>query len=228
MARESILIVEDEDDLQELIRFNLAKEGYRVSCVTSGRQAITEIKNNRPQLVVLDLLLPEVDGIEVCRNVKADPRTSHIPVIMVTAKSEDSDVVTGLEVGADDYLTKPFSPRVLIARIRALLRRKAAHEVSGERPIEIHELQIHPGRYELLAQNKQIDLSFTEFRILLVLAKSAGWVLSRYQIVNEVRGDDSIVTDRSVDVHIANLRKKLGQYGKYVETVRGVGYRFRD
>jgi two-component system phosphate regulon response regulator PhoB len=227
VTRERILVVEDELDLQELIRFNLARDGYRVACASNGREAIQLIKSNRPQLIVLDLLLPEVDGLQICRYLKAEPETRDIPVIMVTAKGEEADIVAGLEVGADDYLPKPFSPRVLVARIRALLRRKAAQEVAGERPITIHALQIHPGRFELLAGGEPIDLSFTEFRILITLARQPGWVFSRYQIVNAVRGDDVIVTDRSVDVHIANLRRKLGEYGSYVQTVRGVGYRFK-
>ncbi len=228
MGREKILVVEDEHDLQELVRFNLTREGYRVSLAANGIEALDEIKANMPQLIVLDLMMPEMDGLELCRIVKTEAGTKHIPIIIVTAKTEESDIVAGLEVGADDYLTKPFSPRVLIARIRAVLRRKAAMEVNSQDPIQIHDLQIHPGKYELLAAGRQVDLSFTEFRILLALAKSPGWVLSRYQIVNQVRGDDAIVTDRSVDVHVANLRKKLGSYGDLVETVRGVGYRFRE
>ncbi len=226
--KERILVVEDEEDLQELLRVNLSREGYRVICASTGRDALVQVKNTPPQLIVLDILLPEIDGLQVCRLLKENPDTRHIPVIMVTAKSAESDIVAGLEVGADDYVTKPFSPKVLVARIRAQLRRKTAHQFSEEQPIQRHELLIHPGRYEVLADGKPINLSFTEFKILLVLAKNPGWVFSRYQIVNEVRGDDNIVTDRSVDVHIANLRRKLGIYGKYVETVWAVGYRFMD
>ncbi|MFZ5979166.1 MAG: response regulator transcription factor [Candidatus Zixiibacteriota bacterium] len=228
MAKESILVIEDEKDIQELIKYNLSREGYRVHCVMSGEEGLTYVRTYTPQLVVLDVLLPGLDGFEVCRILKANKDTQHIPVIMVTAKSEDADVVTGLEIGANDYLTKPFSAKVLIARIRALLRRKASDDTIKHDPIQIHELQINPGRYEVLANGKEISFSYTEFRILMLLAKSPGWVFSRYQIVNEVRGEDSIVTDRSVDVHITGLRKKLGSYGKYIETVRGVGYRFSD
>jgi two-component system phosphate regulon response regulator PhoB len=147
---------------------------------------------------------------------------------MVTARNEDSDVVAGLEIGADDYIAKPFSPSVLVARVRAQLRRLESGPEEEPQAIQVHELSIHRGRHEVLADDQPVDLSFTEFRILLALAEAPGWVLSRYQIVNKVRGDNTIVTDRSVDVHIANLRKKLGRYGKYVETVRGVGYRLRE
>ena len=227
VARERILVVEDELDLQELIRFNLSRDGYRVTCASNGREAIQLIKAKQPQLIVLDLLLPEVDGLQICKYLKAEPETRDIPIIMVTAKSEEADIVAGLEVGADDYLPKPFSPRILVARIRALLRRKVAQEVSNEKPISIHDIQIHPGRFELLVDGNPVGLSFTEFRILLTLARQPGWVFSRYQIVNAVRGDDVVVTDRSVDVHIANLRRKLGRQGAYVQTVRGVGYRFK-
>lgn len=227
-VKEHILVVEDESDLQELIKFNLIKEGYRVDCASSGQEALNKVRESQPNLIVLDILLPGIDGLEVCRTLKNNPETSQIPIIMVTAKAEESDIITGLEMGADDYLTKPFSPKVLVARIRALLRRKVAVELTSQSPIEYHNLMIHPGRHEVIANGEVTNLSFTEFRILLVLAKSPGWVFNRYQIVNEVRGNDSIVTDRSVDVHIASLRKKLGTCGNLIETVRGVGYRFSE
>lgn len=227
VIRENILVVEDEPDLQELIRFNLDREGYRVGCTASGREALQMIRESEPDLIVLDIILPEMDGREVCRILKADAKTKQIPIIMVTAMGEDTDIVAGLAIGADDYLPKPFSPKVLIARIRALLRRKNASQLSGEEPIKVEGLTIHPGRFEVIVDNSAVDLSATEFRILLTLAKSPGWVFTRYQIVNKARGDDSIVTDRSVDVHMTHLRRKLGSYGKLIQTVRGVGYRFR-
>ncbi len=228
MGKESILVIEDDKDIQELIKYNLTREGYRVHCVTNGEDGLAYVRNTPPQLIVLDILLPGMDGFDVCRVLKNNTDTQRIPIIMVSAKSEDADVVTGLEIGANDYLTKPFSAKVLIARIRALLRRKVSTETIKHEPIEIHEIKINPGRYEVLVNGKVINFSFTEFRILLLLAKSPGWVFSRYQIVNEVRGEDIIVTDRSVDVHITGLRKKLGPYGRYIETVRGLGYRFSD
>jgi len=227
VIRENILVVEDEPDLQELIRFNLDREGYRVSCTASGREALKLARENEPDLILLDVILPEMDGREVCRILKGDAKTRQIPIIMVTAMGEDTDIVAGLAIGADDYLPKPFSPKVLVARIRALLRRRSASQLSSEEPIKVEGLTIHPGRFEVLVDNSSVDLSATEFRILLTLAKSPGWVFTRYQIVNKARGDDSIVTDRSVDVHMTHLRRKLGSYGKLIQTVRGVGYRFR-
>ena len=227
VIRENILVIEDEPDLQELIRFNLDREGYRVKCTASGREAVQLVRENPPELILLDIILPELDGREVCRILKADPKTRQVPIIMVTAMGEDTDIVAGLAIGADDYLPKPFSPKVLVARIRALLRRKSASQLSGEEPIKIEGLTIHPGRFEVLVDDTSVDLSATEFRILLTLAKSPGLVFTRYQIVNKARGDDSIVTDRSVDVHMTHLRRKLGSYGRFIQTVRGVGYRFR-
>jgi two-component system, OmpR family, alkaline phosphatase synthesis response regulator PhoP len=228
MAVEKILVVDDEEDLLELIGYNLGKEGYRVTCVASGEEAIRETKQALPDLVLLDLLLPSVDGLDVCKAIKADPKTQHIPIIMLTAKSEEADVVTGLELGADDYLTKPFSPRVLLARIRAILRRKAKPTDEDPSAIRAHNLVIHPGRHEVLISGKPVDLTFTEFRLLHFLARKPGWAYSRGQIVDAVKGEDYPVTERSVDVQVVGLRKKLGDEGIYIETVRGVGYRFKE
>ncbi len=181
-----------------------------------------------PDLIVLDLLLPAVDGLEVCRRLKSDHRTRHIPIIMLTAKSEESDMVAGLELGADDYVTKPFSPRVLLARVKAILRRKAKTAPDDDGAIRIRELTIHPGRHEVLLSGEPLDLTYTEFRLLHFLARKPGWAFTRSQIVDAVKGEDYPVTERSVDVQVAGLRKKLGQFGAYVETVRGVGYRFKE
>ncbi|MDZ4724059.1 MAG: response regulator [candidate division Zixibacteria bacterium] len=227
MSKEHILLIEDEPDIQELIRVNLVRQGFRLSIYKSGEEGIPAIKAQQPKLILLDLMLPGIDGLEVCRILKNGTVTNQIPIIMVTAKGEDVDMVTGLELGADDYLTKPFSPRVLIAKIRALLRRRNSEQLSDEPSVTAHELEIHPGRFEVIADGRHFDLSLTEFRLLHFLAKNPGWVYSRYQIVSGVRGDDIVVTDRSVDVHVVGLRKKLGKYGDYIETVRGVGYRFR-
>lgn len=228
MARENILIVEDEKDILELIKYSLGKEGYQVTGLTSGEEALKAARLIKPDLIVLDLMLPGLDGLEICKILKNDSRTGHIPIIMLTAKGEDSDIVAGLEVGADDYVTKPFSPKVLIARIRAFFRRKAKDMRGDDSIIKIHEFNIHPGRHEVLVNDKPIELTMTEFGILHFLARRPGWVYNRYEIVNGVRGEDSIVTDRSVDVQIVGLRKKLGAAGKYIETVRGIGYRFRE
>ncbi len=229
MTRERILVVDDEEDLLELVNYNLTKEGYRVQCVSTGEEALAAAREQLPDLVVLDLLLPSIDGLEICRLLKADGRTSHIPVLMLTAKSEESDVVTGLELGADDYMTKPFSPRVLVARIRSLLRRvKTKDTADNGGTIRIREVVIHPGRHEVLLSGQPIELTYTEFRLLHFLARKPGWAFTRAQIVDAVKGEDYPVTERSVDVQVAGLRKKLGEFGQYIETVRGVGYRFRE
>ena len=228
MATERILVVDDEEDLLELVQYNLAKEGYQVRCVATGEQAIREARAYLPDLVLLDLMLPAVDGLAVCKALKLDADTQHIPIVMVTAKTEEADVVSGLELGADDYITKPFSPRVLLARIRAVLRRKQKPEAEDTSTIRVHELVIHPGRHEVLLQGQVVDLTFTEFRLLQFLARKPGWAFSRMQIVDAVKGEDYPVTERSVDVQVAGLRKKLGSWGGYIETVRGVGYRFKE
>jgi two-component system alkaline phosphatase synthesis response regulator PhoP len=173
------------------------------------------------------LMLPGIDGLEVCKIVKNDAKTQNIPIIMLTAKGEEADIVTGLELGADDYVTKPFSPKVLIARVRRILHRNIARDLE-KAPLKIHELTIDPARRQVLIKDKPVGLTFTEFNILYTLAKRPGLVFTRYQIVDALHGDDYLVTDRAVDVQIVGLRKKLGQCSKYIETVRGVGYRFKD
>jgi two-component system alkaline phosphatase synthesis response regulator PhoP len=228
MAGEHILVIEDEDDILELVRYNLGKEGYRVTGVGSGEAGLEAIKSKKPDLLVLDLMLPGVDGLEVCRLVKNNPSTEHIPIVMLTAKGEEADIVAGLELGADDYVTKPFSPRVLLARVRAVFRRRSKRTDESGSSIQIHGISIHPGRHEVIAKGNRLDLTFSEFQILHALARRPGWVFTRDQLVDAIRGDEYAVTARSVDVHIVGLRKKLGAARKYIETVRGVGYRFRE
>jgi two-component system phosphate regulon response regulator PhoB len=228
MLKKHILIVEDEEDILELVRYNLSRDGYQVLCTTSGEDALKIIKSEALDLIVLDLMLPEIDGLEVAKILKNDSKTQDIPIIMLTAKGEEADIVTGLELGADDYITKPFSPRILTARIRAVLRRKKITPPDETSIIQHNGLIIHPGRRDVRINGKPVELTYTEFQVLYYLAKRPGWVFTRYQIVEAVRGDDYPVTDRSVDVQIVGLRKKLGPYGKYIETVRGVGYRFRE
>ncbi len=228
MAKEKILVVEDDTDIQELITYNLKKEGFQVKGVISGEEALASIEESIPNIVVLDLMLPGVDGLEVCRQLKRDPKTQEISIIMLTAKGEETDIVTGLELGADDYITKPFSPRVLLARLRAVMRRKTVNKTDEQSTLRIHDLIIHPGRHEVLVNERRVDLTPTEFRLLHLLARRPGWVYTRYQIVNALHGEDYPVTDRSVDVQCAGLRKKMGKAGKYIETVRGVGYRFQE
>jgi two-component system phosphate regulon response regulator PhoB len=227
-----ILVVEDEPDQQELLRFNLAREGYKVSCADNGREAVKMILAEPPDLVVLDLMLPGIDGLEVCKAMRKHATTAHVPIVMLTAKAEDSDVVTGLELGADDYVTKPYSPRVLLARVKAVLRtrrtRPGAETAPGETIIRHRDLVIRPDRFEVFVADRPVRLSGTEFRMLVLLASRPGRVFTRAQIIRSVHGETCAVTDLSVDVHIFWLRQKLGARGRLIEAVRGVGYRFRE
>ena len=228
MTKEKILVVDDEEDILELVRYNLAREGYKILCSSSGEEGLKAAKAEKPDLIVLDLMLPGIDGLEVTRRLKGEDNTRKIPIVMLTAKGEESDIVTGLELGAEDYITKPFSPKVLVARVKAVLRREHK-DTRGEKEIlRLHEITIHPGRHEVLVNEKPVQLTFTEFGILYLLIKRPGWVFTRNQIVDAVRGDDYYVTDRSVDVQIVGLRKKLGKAGKHIETIRGVGYKVRE
>jgi two-component system alkaline phosphatase synthesis response regulator PhoP len=228
VAKGKILVVDDEEDILELLRFNLSREGCQVFCASSGEEALRLVQSEIPDLIVLDLMLPGIDGLEVTRWLKSDPNTKHLPIVMLTAKGEEADIVTGLELGADDYVTKPFSPRILVARVRAVLRRKVKESPEDTSVIRIHDLIIDPRRHEVLVNGEPVVLTFTEFGILNYMARRPGWVFTRFQIVDAVKGEDYPVTDRSVDVQIVGLRKKLGPAGKYIETVRGVGYRFKE
>ncbi|MCL5105001.1 MAG: response regulator transcription factor [Armatimonadetes bacterium] len=228
MAKESILVVDDEADILKLVDYNLAREGFKVKCVESGEDAIIEAKAGMPDMILLDLMLPGLDGLEVCRVLKTNSATSSIPIIMLTAKGEDADIVTGLQLGADDYIVKPFSPRVLIARVKTVLRRSKSQTPGETEQIRLHEITIDPGKHVVSIDGERVDLTLTEFRILHSLARRPGWVFTRSHILELSSGEDSEVTDRSVDVHIVSLRRKLGDAGKYVETVRGVGYRFAE
>lgn len=228
MARERILVVEDEEDIQELIRYNLAKEGYQVDTVTSGEEALRAVADSLPHCVILDLMLPGANGLEVCKALKNNPKTMNVPVMMVTAKSEEADVIIGLELGADDYITKPFSPKVLVARLRACLRRKLKEIPADHATLRHGDLVIDPVKHAVLVKGKPVDLTATEFRVLHFLARKPGWVFTRQQIVDAVKGEDYAVTDRSVDVQMVGLRRKLGPCAGYIETIRGVGYRFKE
>lgn len=228
MARKSIFIVDDEEDILELIKHHLTREGFLVTTFVNGENALKAVIQKPPDLVLLDLMLPGIDGLEVCRILKKENKTADIPILMLTAKGEESDIVAGLELGADDYITKPFSMKVLIARIRALLRRKQKTPAEKNAVMRIHDLVINPGRHEVLVKNKPVEMTFSELRILHLLAARPGWVMTREQIVDAVRGEDYAVTDRAVDVQIVGIRKKLGTKADYIETVRGVGYRFKE
>lgn len=227
MAKQTILVVDDEEDIRELVELNLAREGYGVLTCETGEQALALTRSKLPDLLILDLMLPGIDGLEVCRTIKADPKTRHIPIVMLTAKAEEADIVTGLELGADDYVTKPFSGRVLVARVRRLWRR-VAEQADEKGATKIHNIIIDPSRREVLVAGKTVELTATEFNILHMLARRPGLVFTRYQILDALHGSDYVVTERAIDVQIVSLRKKLGSCGKYIETVRGIGYRFRD
>lgn len=233
MIKQTILVVEDDEDIRELVSYNLLKEGYQVAGVASGEDALAAVESKPPDLIILDLMLPGLDGLSVCRKLKSDPMTESLPIIMLTAKGEESDVVHGLNMGADDYISKPFSPKVLLARIQAVLRRAAdledeyEEEDDGEEVV-VRDITIHPGRHEVFAQGNRVDLTATEFKLLQLLTRRPGWVFTRQQILDGVHGDNYAVTDRAVDVQVVGLRRKLGPAGDCIETVRGVGYRFKE
>jgi len=228
MVKEKIFVVDDEEDILELVNFVLSKENYRVQKYPTGEDLLKAIKADKPDLLLLDLMLPGIDGFDICKIIKNDEKLSDIPIIMLTAKGDEVDVVSGLELGADDYIVKPFSARVLIARVKAILRRGKNILSNNNDVIEIDSLKIHPGRHEVSVNGRHLDLTFSEFRLLQLLAQKRGWVYTRYQIVDALRGSDYPVTERAIDVQVVGLRKKLGNHGRFIETVRGVGYRFKD
>lgn len=228
-VKKHILVVEDEDDVLELLRFNLAREGFSVDTSTRGEDGLRAVAQKRPDLILLDLMLPGLSGLEVCRQLKKDPKTAGIPIIMVTAKGEESDIIVGLEFGAADYITKPFSIKVLISRVRVSLRRQQSQAYDPKTELHVRDLEISPSRFQVLANGKAIEgLTVSDFRLLHFLASCPGWVLNRQQILDAVRGEDVAVTERAVDVQMVSLRKKLGPRADHIEAVRGVGYRFRD
>jgi two-component system, OmpR family, phosphate regulon response regulator PhoB len=227
MAGHRILVVDDEEDLLELIRYNLTKEGYRVECAVSGEQAIQEARASVPDLIVLDLLLPNVDGLDVCKHLKSDPKTQHVPIVMLTAKSEEADVVTGLELGADDYITKPFSVRELVLRIRAVLRRRELPVTDGP-SIEFGNLRLDRAAHRVWVETEEVELTALEFKLLVTLYERRNRVQSRSALLDEVWGIDTKISTRTVDAHVKRLREKMGAARDYIETVRGVGYRFAE
>lgn len=232
-GRYRALVVEDEPDQRELLRYNLARNGFEVYCAETGSRALAILEEQTPDVIVLDLMLPGMDGLQVCQSIRSRTETSAIPIVMLTARGEDTDIVAGLELGADDYITKPYSPRVLLARVKAVMRSRSKSDgngqPAGDEPIIRHgDLVIRPERFEVSIDSKPIKLSGTEFRMLVLLAGKPGRVFTRAQIIAAVHGNNCAVTDRSVDVHIFWLRQKLGSAGQLVEAVRGVGYRFRD
>ena len=220
-----IAVVDDEEDIVELITHNLEKEKFKVEPFYDGESILEYTKKHRPDLIILDLMLPGIDGLEVCKFLKKDSETSSIPIIMLTAKGTETDKVVGLELGADDYIVKPFSPRELVARVKTVLRRiETKQQVS--KVITIDSLTIDLSKYQVLINNKKIVLTTTEFKLLSVLVVRPGWVFNRQQLLDELWDFDKVVIDRTIDVHIRNLRKKLGKYGEYIKSLHGVGYKF--
>jgi DNA-binding response OmpR family regulator len=228
MPRTRIAVIEDETDILEVIVYNLKREGYQTVISKRGDDGLQIIQNQFPALIILDLMLPGMSGLDVCRKLKSDPVTSDIPVIIVSAKGEESDIVLGLGLGADDYICKPFSPRELIARVRAVLRRGSLQDVQMSDQVRIQELVIDTVRHEARIDGDLMQLTATEFRILHQLATQPGRAYTREQLLNRVVGDGVVVVDRNIDVHIRSIRKKLGQHSHLIETIRGIGYRFQD
>ena len=226
MSKGKILIVEDDRDISEMVEYNLREEGYDTISAFNGEDGLRLAKKEKPDLIILDIMLPIIDGLEVCRILKKEQITAEIPVIILSAKSQETDKIVGLELGADDYVTKPFSPRELIARIRAILRRGCSLSFSSI--IERGDIVIDSTKHKVTAGRKSVSLTFTEFRLLEFLARRPGAVFSRDQILDGVIGDDASVCDRTVDAHIKSLRRKLGKAKDYIETIRGAGYRFRE
>jgi two-component system phosphate regulon response regulator PhoB len=223
-------VVEDDEDIQQLVTYNLVRKNYRVSCAMEGRQALDLVRVNNFDLILLDLMLPGFDGLEICKLLRKDPASRDIPIIIVTARGEETDVVKGLECGADDYMTKPFSPNVLLARIKTILRRRSEEQKESARKdlLQIYEITIDLDRHEVMVEEEPVTLTVSEFNILRFLAAHPGRVYTRQQIIDNIRGYDHFITSRTVDVHVFGLRKKLGVAGRYIETIRGIGYRFLE
>jgi two-component system phosphate regulon response regulator PhoB len=227
--REKIVVIEDEADILEVLQYNLKREGYTVIASRDGEEGLDSVRRENPDLVLLDLMLPGLDGLEVCKRLQADPVTANVPVIMVTAKGEETDVVSGLQIGADDYVTKPFSPKELLARVKAVLRRGPVREqrAVGDRIVR-DGLVIDITKHIATVDGEAITLTATEMRLLHFLGAHPGRVFTRDQLLSRAIGDHAVVIDRNIDVHIGAIRRKLGAYRELIETIRGVGYRFRD
>jgi two-component system alkaline phosphatase synthesis response regulator PhoP len=226
MGKRKILIIEDDKDIVEMLDYNLKEEGYETIAALNGEEGIKLAGKERPDLIILDIMLPIMDGFEVCRTLKNDDRVAHIPIIILSAKSQETDKVVGLELGADDYVTKPFSPRELIARTRAIMRRRKTEQAGGK--IQRGQITIDGTRHKVTVSGKEISLTLTEFKLLEFMARRQGVVFSRAMILDAVAGQDTVVCDRTVDAHIKSLRHKLGRAKDYIETIRGAGYRFKE
>ncbi len=229
MTKATLLLIEDDPDIVELLRYNLKREGFGVRVSGNGEEGLVEARRRAADLIVLDLMLPGMDGLEVCRMLKADPETRDVPVVMLTAKGEEADVVAGLELGADDYLTKPFSPREFVARVRAVLRRLSREATESERSrIQAGPLVVDATRHEVLFEGHPLSFTRSEFRLLWALLSRPGRVFTRNELADKITGGESLIIDRNVDVHVSAIRKKLGPAGDLIATVRGVGYKCKD
>lgn len=227
MAKEKILVVDDEQDLVKLIRYHLEKDGYQVLSAYNGEDALFLSRKERPELLILDLMLPGMDGLEVCKKLKADRDLTNTAIVMLTAKGEEADITTGLKLGADDYITKPFSPKELVARAQAVLRRTKSASAIQEY-IKIDDLTIDLDKHEVIIKNEPVQLTLAEFKILYHLARKPGRVFTRDQLLDAVSGPETAVTDRTIDVHVASLRKKLKTFANRIATIRGIGYKFKE
>ena len=231
MDEKNVLVIEDEEDIQQLVAFNLLKNGFRVRCADSGEEGLRQADSLLPDLVLLDIMLPGIDGLAVLKQLKETSRLAGIPVIMLSAKGEEQDIVSGLNLGADDYVPKPFSPKVLLARVRSVLRRHQPTDAQASiasKTLSIHGLTVDFTRRHVISEGRTLTLTVSEFDILALLARHPGWVYTRQQIIDQIRGHDYTVTERLVDVQVFGLRKKLGGNGELIETVRGIGYRFKE
>lgn len=223
--KKRIFIIEDDEDISKLLKFHLEKEGYKIDISNNGENIKKKLLTFKPDLITLDLMIPGSDGFEICKSLKSDAQTAYIPIIMITGKDEESTIVAGLELGADDFITKPFNIPILIARVRKLLRKKPSHETN--KIMRFNELTINSTTHEIKINNELIHANTTEFNLLNKIANKPSWVFSRIQLIDAIRGDGYIVTDRIIDVIIVSLRKKLKDYGSYIQTIRGIGYRFK-
>lgn len=225
--KQLIAIVEDEPDISELVLINLEKNGFVTKCFDNGKKFFSYLEKRTPSLLILDLMLPDMDGIEICKRIRSHPSSSSLPIIMLTARSEETDKILGLELGADDYVTKPFSPKELVARVKAVLRRQLSSD-SSKRITLGRDIVLDPEKFEVVSDGKKINLTVTEFKILELLSSRKGWVFTRDKILDHLWGDDKDVIDRTVDVHIRHLREKLGEASSLIKNIRGVGYKLEE
>jgi two-component system, OmpR family, alkaline phosphatase synthesis response regulator PhoP len=228
VSAKNIYVIEDENDIADLIKYNLELHGYKVSTFSNGEKGLSAVEHQKPDLMILDIMLPGMSGLEICKIIKGAEKTRAIPIIMASAKGSEDDIVKGLELGADDYMTKPFSTTVLKARVEAVLRRQGRKSLEEATKISYSGIEIDVARVEAAIDGAKVELTQSEFKILHFLLQKPGWVFTRNQIVEAIRGENYAVTERTIDFQMVGLRKKMGPKGDLIETVRGVGYRFKE